>query len=407
MSDRTKTFIRGAFLGAVAVFLLLCGGYYLYYGVFPFSDSVISGETGRKAAMIQRLTEDAYLEDVDEEKMAEGMYAGMVASLEDPYSGYYSPEQYQDLMETAEGKYQGIGLAMRKDPETGAVTVQEVYEDSPAQEAGIRAGDQLVEMNGESISDMELDELASCLQSGQEASLTLLREDSQEPVTVTVKAEEIEVTVVIGRLLDNQIGYIRISRFTEGTPEQFETMYESLQEQGMKGLIIDVRNNPGGLLDAVCKTLEQILPEGLIVYTEDKDGNRVEHTGEGETPIQIPLAVLVNESSASAAEIFAGAVKDYQVGTLVGTTTFGKGIVQETYTLEDGSAVKLTIAKYYTPSGVNIHGTGIIPDVTVEWPEDQEALESDFDFSDASEEQWMSQDPQMKKAVETVEAAMV
>lgn len=407
MSDRTKAFIKGAFLGAAAVFFILCGGYYLYYGVFPFSDSVISGETGRKAATIQRLTEDAYLEEVDEEKMAEGMYAGMVASLEDPYSGYYSPDQYQDLMETTEGKYQGIGLSMMKDQETGEVTVQEVYKDSPAQKAGIQAGDQLVEVNGESISDMELEELASCLQSGQEASLTLLREDSQEPVTVTVKAEEIEVTVVTGRMLDDQIGYIRISRFTEGTPEQFESMYKSLQEQGMKGLVIDVRNNPGGLLDAVCKTLEQILPEGLIVYTEDKDGNRVEHTGEGKTPIEIPLAVLVNESSASAAEIFAGAVKDYQVGTLVGTTTFGKGIVQETYTLEDGSAVKLTIAKYYTPSGVNIHGTGITPDVTVEWPEDQEALESDFDFSDTPKEQWLSRDPQMKKAVETVEAAMV
>lgn len=175
----------------------------------------------------------------------------------------------------------------------------------------------------------------------------------------------------------------------------------------MSGLIIDLRDNPGGLLDAVCSTLEQILPEGLIVYTEDKDGNRVEHTGEGNTPIQIPLTVLINENSASAAEIFAGAVKDYQVGTLVGTTTFGKGIVQETYALEDGSAVKLTIAKYYTPSGINIHGTGITPDVEVEWTEDQEPLESDFDFSDLSQEEWLSRDPQMKKAVETVEAAML
>ena len=339
--------------------------------------------------------------------MAEGMYAGMVASLEDPYSGYYSPEQYQDLMESTEGKYQGIGLSMMKDTETGEVTVQEVYQDSPAQEAGIQAGDQLLELNGETIADMELDQLASLLQNGEEATLTLLREGSEEPVTVTVQAAEVEMTVVTGRMLENQIGYIRISRFTDGTPEQFETLYQSFQEQGMSGLIIDLRDNPGGLLDAVCSTLEQILPEGLIVYTEDKDGNRVEHTGEGNTPIQIPLTVLINENSASAAEIFAGAVKDYQVGTLVGTTTFGKGIVQETYALEDGSAVKLTIAKYYTPSGINIHGTGITPDVEVEWPEDQEPLESDFDFSDLSQEEWLSRDPQMKKAVETVEAAML
>lgn len=407
MSDKKKTFIGGVLLGVAAAFLVLCGGYYLYYGVFPFSDSAISGETGRKAVTIQRLMEEKYLDGVDENLMAEGMYAGMVASLEDPYSGYYSPEQYQDLMESTEGKYQGIGLSMMKDTETGEVTVQEVYQDSPAQEAGIQAGDQLLELNGETIADMELDQLASLLQNGEEATLTLLREGSEEPVTVTVQAAEVEMTVVTGRMLENQIGYIRISRFTDGTPEQFETLYQSFQEQGMSGLIIDLRDNPGGLLDAVCSTLEQILPEGLIVYTEDKDGNRVEHTGEGNTPIQIPLTVLINENSASAAEIFAGAVKDYQVGTLVGTTTFGKGIVQETYALEDGSAVKLTIAKYYTPSGINIHGTGITPDVEVEWPEDQEPLESDFDFSDLSQEEWLSRDPQMKKAVETVEAAML
>lgn len=400
-----KTFIGGILLGAAAAFFILCGGYYLYYGVFPFGDSAISGKTGKKAVAIQRLMEEKYLDGVDEESMADGMYAGMVASLQDPYSGYYSPDQYQDLMESAEGKYQGIGLAMSKDPDTGNVTVQEVYENSPAQEAGIQVGDQLVEINGQSIAGMELNELADDLQTGDKASLTLLREGSS--VTVTVQAQEVEVTVVTGRMLENEIGYIRISRFTEGTPEQFKTLYQNLQEQGMKGLVIDVRNNPGGLLDAVCETLEQILPEGLIVYTEDKDGNRVEHTGEGKTPIQIPLAVLVNENSASAAEIFAGAVKDYQVGTLVGTTTFGKGIVQETYQLEDGSAVKLTIAKYYTPNGINIQGTGITPDVAVAWPEDQEALKTDFDFSDIPEDQWLTQDPQMKKAVETVKAAMI
>ena len=250
---------------------------------FLFQIRAISGETGRKAVTIQRLMEEKYLDGVDEDLMAEGMYAGMVASLEDPYSGYYSPEQYQDLMESTEGKYQGIGLSMMKDTETGEVTVQEVYQDSPAQEAGIQAGDQLLELNGETIADMELDQLASLLQNGEEATLTLLREGSEDSVTVTVQAAEVEMTVVTGRMLENQIGYIRISRFTDGTPEQFDTLYQSFQEQGMSGLIIDLRDNPGGLLDAVCSTLEQILPEGLIVYTEDKDGNRVEHTGEGNT----------------------------------------------------------------------------------------------------------------------------
>ena len=166
-------------------------------------------------------------------------------------------------------------------------------------------------------------------------------------------------------MLRRKLGYLQIEEFTEGTPEQFKKAYEELKKQKAQGLIIDLRNNPGGLLTSVCDTLEQILPEGMIVYTEDRYGNREEHTCEGKTPIEIPLVVLVNEESASAAEIFAGAVKDHQVGTLVGTTTFGKGIVQKTYPLGDGSAVKMTVSKYYTPNGVNIHGEGISPDVEV------------------------------------------
>ena len=334
-------------------------------------------------------------------------YAGMVASLGDRYSGYYTADQYQEVLKSIEGRYQGIGLSMRKNTDTGEVTVEEVYENSPAKEAGIQAGDQLYQLDGESVADMELEDISQRLQNGEEATLTLLREGEEEPVQVTVTAGEVEVPVVSARMLENQIGYLKIDEFTDGTPEQFSENYQALQEEGMEGLIIDLRNNPGGLLDAVCDTLEQILPEGLIVYTEDKNGNRVEHSGNGETPIQIPLVLLVNENSASAAEIFAGAVKDYEVGTLVGTTTYGKGIVQQTYQLRDGSAVKLTIAKYYTPNGVNIHGTGIQPDITVEWPEDQEALASDFDFSQVSESEWLSQDPQMEKAVEQLTDNMI
>ena len=408
MKEETGIFFRGAVTGVLAAVVLGCGGYYAVYGELPFfSDSVMTGNTAAKAVYIENLIEEEYLEEVDEEKIADGMYAGMVSGLGDRYSGYYTADQYQEVLKSIEGRYQGIGLAMRKNTDTGEVTVEEVYEDSPAMEAGIQEGDQLYQLDGENVSDMELEEISQRLQNGEEATLTLLREGEEEPVQVTVAAGEVEVPVVSARMLENQMGYLKIDEFTDGTSEQFASAFQTLQEDGMEGLIIDLRNNPGGLLDAVCDTLEQILPKGLIVYTEDKNGNRVEHSGDGETPIQIPLVLLINENSASAAEIFAGAVKDYEVGTLVGATTYGKGIVQQTYQLRDGSAVKLTIAKYYTPNGVNIHGTGIQPDITVEWPQDQEALASDFDFSQVPQEEWLAQDPQMEKAVELLADNMI
>ena len=203
-------------------------------------------------------------------------------------------------------------------------------------------------------------------------------------------------------MLDDSLGYIQITEFTDGTSEQFKKAYSELNEQGMKGLLVDLRENPGGLLTAVCDTLEQILPKGMIVYTEDKSGHRTEHTCKGKTPIDIPLVVLVNENSASAAEIFSGAVKDHGVGTLVGTTTFGKGIVQQTFSLGDGSAVKLTTSRYYTPNGVNIQGTGITPDVESDWPENAEEFTNPNQFNELSQEEWESKDAQMKKAREVL-----
>ena len=173
-------------------------------------------------------------------------------------------------------------------------------------------------------------------------------------------------------MLNETDAYLAISQFTGLTSDQFASVYQDLKNQGMQRLIIDLRGNPGGLLSAVCDTLRQILPEGLIVYTEDKQGDREEYTCDGETPLDIPLVVLVNENSASAAEIFTGAVKDYGIGAIVGQQTFGKGIVQDFYGLPDGSVVKLTVAHYYTPNGNDIHGVGIAPDVTVEQPEDSE-----------------------------------
>ena len=223
--------------------------------------------------------------------------------------------------------------------------------------------------------------------------LTVHRENADEPLTITVPITDVELPSVFHEMLEPKIGYIRITEFKGVTEEQYTTAFKDLKDQGMEKMIVDLRDNPGGLLDSVCDILRQILPEGLIVYTEDKNGNREEETCDGKNALDIPLAVLVNENSASASEIFAGAVKDYGIGTIVGTTTYGKGIVQSIRTLSDGSAVKLTVSKYYTPKGNNIHKTGITPDV-------EEKLDSNLlNKSDYSHEE----DNQLQRAIQVLE----
>ena len=222
--------------------------------------------------------------------------------------------------------------------------------------------------------------------------LTIQREGEKNTKEVKVSVTGVEIPSVSSEMLEENIGYIKISKFTGVTYEQYHAAFEKLKEQGAKQLIVDLRNNPGGLMTAVCDVLREILPEGLIVYTEDKYGNRVEETCDGKSPLNMPLVVLVNEGSASASEIFAGAVQDHKVGTIVGTTTYGKGIVQTVRQLSDGSAVKLTVSKYYTPNGNNIHEVGIQPDVEVELSDD---------VTDLSQVE-QSQDNQLQKALEVV-----
>ncbi|MBS6194815.1 MAG: S41 family peptidase [Clostridiales bacterium] len=400
MMNKNKSWLSG-FLGGIAVSILLGSTvFYVKYGTLPMiGDSVALGSFAQKTAKIERLVEKNYLEEVDSGTLAEGMYAGMMASLEDPYSGYFSEEMYKRFQESSEGRYTGIGLSMMQDTETKEVTVYECFPDTPAEKAGIQAGDVIYKVNGQLAAELGVTGLSNQIKDGgtEEIQMVLIRDGKE--IEVTIVPEIVEVPVITSRMLEDSVGYLQIEEFTEGTPEQFKKEYESLQEQGMKGMIIDLRNNPGGLLTSVCDTLRQILPEGMIVYTEDRYGNRNEHTCEGETPIEIPLVVLVNEESASAAEIFAGAVKDHGVGTLVGTTTFGKGIVQKTYALGDGSAVKMTVSKYYTPNGTNIHGTGIEPNEEVAWPEGEEALTSPRQVNDLPLDEWLAADNQMEKSL--------
>lgn len=388
-------FKKGFILGIVCT-LIIGGGGLKVYDVIQDNErnqGAVTDSFVQKAKYIEDTVKESYTGEVDDEEMEEYMYKGMMASLGDPYSAYYTSEEYEELTTETTGSYKGIGVVMQQDVTTGEVKVVRCYEGAPGAKAGLLPEDVLIQVNGESISGLDLSEVVDKVQNSKDSvHLTVSREGESEYLEIDVSLEEVNIPVVDHEMLEDQIGYIALYEFTEQTESQYKEAFEDLESQGMERLIIDVRNNPGGLLTSVCNILEDILPKGLIVYTEDKDGNREEYTCSGENELKIPLAVLVNGNSASASEIFAGAIQDYGTGTIVGTTTFGKGIVQSLIPFTDGSAIKTTTAKYYTPSGKCIHGTGIEPDVEVELNENLEQKTS------ISHEE----DNQLQKAIEVV-----
>ena len=256
---------------------------------------------------------------------------------------------------------------LQKDNDGGATVVQ-LYEGGPGEQAGLKTGDVIKAIDGTDVTEKETSDIASMVRDSEKDSVTLTiqRENEEKTQDIKVEIRDVEIKTVSHEMLSGDTGYIRISEFSEVTSDQYKKAFADLKSQGMKKLVVDLRDNPGGLLNTVCDILRQILPEGLIVYTEDKNGKREEETCDGKNELDIPLAVLVNGNSASASEIFAGAVKDYGIGTIVGTTTYGKGVVQTIQPLTDGSAVKITIAKYFTPKGNDINKKGITPHVEAE-----------------------------------------
>ena len=391
-----KKFVRGFLMGMVC--MLLIGGIGL--GIYQYADAsernqgAVTDAFVEKAKLIEETVKDNYTGEIDDQDMEEYMYKGLMASLGDPYSAYYTSEEYEELNAETTSSYQGIGVVMQQDADTGEVKVLRCYEGGPGAEAGLLPEDVLIQVNGENVAGMELSEVVDLVKSseGGAASLIISREGESDYLEINVPLEEVNIPVVEYEMLEDNIGYISIYEFTGQAVSQYEEAFEELQSQGMKRMIIDVRNNPGGLLTSVCDLLEDMLPEGLMVYTEDKDGKRQEYTCDGENELEMPLVVLVNGNSASASEIFAGAIQDYGTGTIVGTTTFGKGVVQSLIPFTDGSAIKTTTAKYYTPSGRCIHGTGIEPDVEVELTE---GLEQKSELT-------YEEDNQLQTAVETV-----
>ena len=321
-----------------------------------------------KTSVLQNIIDRYFLFDEDMTKVEDGIYAGMMNGLGDPYTVYYTKEEYKALNEDTEGKYSGIGAVVSQNPNTKIITIVKIFDNSPANDAGLQVGDIIYKIDGEEAGT-DMDILVKTKIRGEEGTsfkMTVLRGDERKEVELDLTRRSIEVETVAGKMLDNNIGYIAVSQFDAVTSEQFKSNIESLQSQGMTKLIVDLRGNPGGLLDQVVDMLDYILPDGLVLYTEDKYGKREEYYSDGSHELKIPMVVLVNENSASASEVFTATFRDFEWGTVVGKTTFGKGIVQNVLPLGDGTAVKITTQHYYPPSGYDLHKVGIKPDLEVD-----------------------------------------
>ncbi|MCI9139636.1 MAG: S41 family peptidase [Lachnospiraceae bacterium] len=362
-------------------FVLIFETTYLFLVVNSYSLSSSRGKEGaaRKAVILENIDslenmiDQFYLFDYEKEDLETGVYKGLIAGLDDPYSVYYTPEEYNKLMEMTTGEYSGIGALLSQDKETGLITVVKPYKGTPSEEAGLLPGDVFTKVDGQDTAGMDLATFVNFVkgESGTEVVLEVYRTSEKVYKTFRIKRRTIETPTVEYEMLEDNIGYIAISEFEDVTYNQFVRAVEQGEKEGMKGLIIDVRNNPGGVVTAVCKVLDYMVPDGdILMSTKDKEGNGSAVTGEDGHFFDQPLVVLINGESASASEIFAGGIRDYEMGTLVGEKTYGKGIVQRIFHVGNGAGVKLTVQEYYLPSGVSIHEKGVEPDVEEIMPEE-------------------------------------
>ena len=381
----TKRFWLGVFVGFLAAVFVLAGVWSVWQiggalvGGNYASGSISEEDVGEKLDQINGLIERYYLYDneIDGDALINGIYSGYAGALGDPYTEYYDEEETQALLETTSGEFSGIGATMSKGVDGGEITIVNVYKDSPADKAGLQEGDILYQVDGRETAGQDLDTVVSWIkgEEGTDVTIHVLRDGEEIEATATGDIRELQP--VEYEMKDGQIGYVAVSEFDDVTYDQFKTALDDLERQGMQGLVIDLRGNPGGNLSTVTDMLKLLLPEGTIVSTKDKYSNTDEITCDGSNEFTKPLAVLVNQYSASASEIFSGAVQDYGIGQIVGVTTYGKGVVQQLMDLGDGTCLKLTIAEYYTPSGRSINGTGVEPDVQVEYEYDAENPEAD------------------------------
>lgn len=375
------------------------------FGILPITsvsavqsslEKVNDTENFKKVLEIREMLYRWYDGEIDDSKLAEGAIKGMVSSLGDQYTYYMNGKEFSDFKEKSQGNYMGIGIQVAA--KDGKIVVISPIQGGPAEKAGIKTGDVILKVNGEQVSGNELDKAVSMMKgtTKENIKLTLYREGKGE-FDVDVMRDVIKTVNVKSEMIDGDIGYIEVLAFDEGTAKDFETQLKALEDKGMKGLILDLRGNPGGFMKECVDLVSNFVPKDkVIVSTIDKYGNKEESVSKGGIAQGMPLVVLIDGGTASASEIVAGAIRDYDLGTLVGTTSFGKGIVQVVLDKigqeKDGTALKVTISKYYTPNGENIHKKGIGPDVTVEYP--KELKEKTYS---------RSTDPQFEKALEIIQ----
>ncbi len=384
MKQYNKSFV-------IKLSLLLVGGTAVLTAFFVSLMFLVGGflgnaSTALKIQRIKNLIDANYLEEYDAELVENGAFYGIPLMLGDPYSAYLSPDDVEALMESVTGEYVGIGVEVTVDPEDGLITVISPIADAPAALAGIRTGDKFLTINGEEVTGSTLDEVVSMLKNGkkkEEIKLELLREG--ETISLTVIRDEITIHSVTGKMLNEKIGYLKLSSFDDTTINEFSDTLTDLEQEGATSLILDLRGNPGGTVEAAQYVADLFLDEGIFYYTMDKHGEK-EYFETDEAMNTIPLVVLINEGSASASEMLAGALQDRDRATLVGMKTFGKGIMQEHFTVDASSMLKLTTHEFYTPNGNRIHQTGISPDEEV-------SMDSSITLGDAE------QDIQLQKAI--------
>lgn len=343
-------------------------------GKMTYDGNIVDSEVLDKTSKIETIIDNYYYNDIEDDDIREGIYKGIMESLDDPYAEYYTKEEYAKLQEDDSGEYAGIGVTVSKDEDTGYVRAVNILEGAPAEKVDIQPNDIIVKIDDYDIlTDDDLDYLVSLIrgEAGTDVTLKLYRESDKSYHDVTITREIVEYSTVSSFMIDDKIGYVRITQFIDNTDELFEKAVEKLKKEGMQALMIDVRSDPGGMLTSVVNICDYLLPEGTIVSIKNKDGKvEEEYKSSDEQSLDVPMVVLTNEYSASASEILTSALKEFGAATVVGTNTYGKGIVQSVIPLGDGSAIKLTTQKYFTHDGNDIHKKGVAPDIEVELPDD-------------------------------------
>lgn len=370
-------------LCAIIVFCLAFSGNFISFNAGK--RNAINSATIKKANEIKKYIDNYYYHSYKDSEVQEYTLKGMVAGLDDIYSAYYNEKETAELLESLKGEFCGIGAMLQKS-EDGKIKVVEVYEDSPAKKAGLEENDLIIKVEGEDITGLALDAAVAKIkgEKGTQVKLTILRSNKEQEIKAI--RDKINIQTVKYEVKENNIGYIKITEFDSVTEEQFKAALDDLKGKSVEGLIIDLRDNPGGELSSVVNICDDFMPKGLVVYTKDKNGDKKEYCSKGDDKLDIPLVVLVNENSASAAEIMTGAIKDRGIGKIVGTKTYGKGVVQQLFGLSDRDLLKITISQYYTPKGKSINKKGIKPDFEVK----------------VNSQNKDKEDEQLKKALEVV-----